>query len=398
LASVLIVDDQPGRYEALLERLVPGVLGNAGAEFSGCIRDALVKLKHKTFDVLVVDMLLPETPWGRPLDDGGAKLLEYLEEDDELRRPKYIVGITAAVEQCAAVSTMFNTQPWVLLRTAGGGNPWEEKLEGLIRHVMSLEAAQSATEYKTDLCVLTALRSPEFEALSQVGFELPELSPVDSATFAQRGTLDASGRALSVVAACCLRMGAVESALLAAKMIEKFRPRILALAGICAGYEDKVQYGDVIVANPCWDYMSRKITTDAKGVTTFTNLPDYINIDLDRTALSCSRSIPSGMATRHAPRRPYTSGLPRRVRPSSPTRRSSRPSGESRTVRRSAWRWRPTASTVPLAWRVGHVPWCSVPRRSATTEACSRTTSTRSTRPSRVRQLFSSSQDASAQN
>jgi nucleoside phosphorylase/CheY-like chemotaxis protein len=281
VATVLVIDDQPNRYSALLERLVPSVLKGGNAEFANCVRDALEKLKQKSFDILIVDMLLPETPWGEPADDGGAKVLEHLEEDDELKRPKYIIGITAAAQQSAAVAKMFDARPWLLLRTTGGGNPWEEQLEVLIRHVESLEAAQDDAEYLTDLCVLTALRSPEFEALALAGFELPEPLPVDSATFAQRGSLMSAGRSLSVVAACCLRMGSVESALLAAKMIERFRPRMLALAGICAGFEDKVQYGDVIVANPCWDYMSRKISTDDKGKTTFSNLPDYISVDTE---------------------------------------------------------------------------------------------------------------------
>ncbi|CAG0934802.1 hypothetical protein RHDC3_03085 [Rhodocyclaceae bacterium] len=278
MTSILFVDDQPSRYESLLNRLVPSAIAQSDAHLVGNVRDALERLRREQFDVLVVDMLLPESPWSQPTPDGGAKLLEFLEEDEDIRRPKYIVGITGAVDQEQATKP-FNSRPWVLLQTAGGGNPWEQRLEALIRHVLSLEDEESETSFLTDVCVLTALRTPEFDGLMKAGWNLPDVCPVDSVSYAHRGELMSAGRSLSVVASCCLRMGSVESALLAAKLIEKFRPRILALAGICAGYEDKVQYGDVIVASPTWDYMSRKIAQGEKGATVVTNSPDYIDVD-----------------------------------------------------------------------------------------------------------------------
>ena len=312
MASILIVDDQPNRYEALLDRLVPDVLAQPDVHLVGNVRDALESLRRDQFDILVLDMLLPESPWSQPSPDGGAKLLEFLEEDEDIRKPVYIVGITAAIDQEQATEP-FVSRPWVLLKTAGGGNPWEQRLESLIRHVLSRENDEVETNYVTDVCVMTALRAPEFDGLLKAGWDLPEVRSVDSVAFAHKGEIKAAGRALSVVAGCCLRMGSVESALLAAKMIDKFRPRLLILAGICAGYEDKVQYGDVIIASPTWDYMSRKITHDDKGATITTNSPDYIEVDRavssrfelmsqDGTMLQSIHARWSGEKVRAAPR------------------------------------------------------------------------------------------------
>lgn len=282
--KILIVDDKPDRYSDFVARVVPSALRAEDINFAGNLRDALGILKSTTFGIAIVDMLLPSTPWGQPSDDGGAELLAHLDEDDELHKPKYIIGITAADQLPKRVSEIFSFQPWQLLRTGGGGNPWEVKLEKLVRHAIEIENKQSLVSYGTDFCILTALRTPEFEALSQVGFIFDDPIQVDTATYAHHGTLESGKRTLQLVAACCLRMGSVESALLTAKMIERFRPRVVALSGVCAGFEEKVQYGDVIVANPCWDYTSGKISAKGDGTKTVTHSPDYIDIDSEIVA------------------------------------------------------------------------------------------------------------------
>ena len=108
---------------------------------------------------------------------------------------------------------------------------------------------------------------------------------IDSATYVQTGTIISNGNSLSVVVGCCTRMGSTESALLAAKLIDHYRPKIVGITGICAGYEEKVSYGDVIIADPCWDYMMySKITSTPDGVKTVANAPDFIPIETEISA------------------------------------------------------------------------------------------------------------------
>ncbi|TGD94956.1 hypothetical protein EU555_30015 [Methylobacterium nonmethylotrophicum] len=59
-------------------------------------------------------------------------------------------------------------------------------------------------------------------------------------------------------------------------MITHFRPRFIVMAGICAGVEGKVNYGDVILADPTWDYQSGKRVKD-KEVTSFSIAPKQIS-------------------------------------------------------------------------------------------------------------------------
>jgi nucleoside phosphorylase/CheY-like chemotaxis protein len=284
MSRILIIDDNPSKYSLLLKKIDRSINLEQDIVVAACIRDGLKELQRYHFDLLILDMLLPEVPWSEPVEDGGVKLLEHLDEDPDLNLPKYIIGITASADHVEAVDAAFQSKPWVLLKTSNG-TPWEDRLLALIRHVIDSEAAQDAARYNTDVCLITALRHPEFEALTRTQIHLDDPVLIDSATYVQTGTLISNGHTLSVVVGCCLRMGSTESALLASKLIDRFRPKIVGLAGICAGFEEKVAYGDVIIASPCWDYtMSSKITTTPEGVTTVANAPDFIGIEEDISA------------------------------------------------------------------------------------------------------------------
>lgn len=150
MSAILIVDDKPGKYSTLWGRIDRSIDAERDVTVASCLRDGLHQLQRRHFDVLIVDMLLPEAPWGSPVEDGGVRLLAHLEEDPDLKLPTYIIGITAAVDPIAGVEEAFQSKPWVLLKTANGA-PWEERLLALIRHAFDSEAEQDAARYDSEL-------------------------------------------------------------------------------------------------------------------------------------------------------------------------------------------------------------------------------------------------------
>lgn len=123
-------------------------------------------------------------------------------------------------------------------------------------------------EHEVDLAVVTALTSEM--AAFQRGWEWESEEPLDDAAFIRRGRFQSKGRTFSVVAATSPRMGMVPAATLVTKLIQRFRPRIVTMPGICAGVAGKVELGDVVMADTAWDYQS------GKHVTTSENLPDFL--------------------------------------------------------------------------------------------------------------------------
>lgn len=70
-------------------------------------------------------------------------------------------------------------------------------------------------------------------------------------------------------------MGMVSTALRAASIIQLLRPRLLAMCGICAGVQGKVRVGDVLLADPAWDFQSGKRVRD-KDNSKFSIAPHHL--------------------------------------------------------------------------------------------------------------------------
>ncbi|MEG8052898.1 hypothetical protein QP185_05920 [Sphingomonas aerolata] len=95
------------------------------------------------------------------------------------------------------------------------------------------------------------------------------------------GTFERNGRKVDVVVAAAPKMGMPVAAVVATKLIAAFRPRYLMMTGICAGVRRKVKLGDAIVADPCWDWGSGKISDDIKGDETSLLAPYRWRLDTD---------------------------------------------------------------------------------------------------------------------
>ncbi|MBS0426749.1 MAG: response regulator [Proteobacteria bacterium] len=279
--KILIVDDNAARYSDVVKAQETISQGNDVIESCSNIKDALTALETTAFDLLVVDMMLPQTAWDSNADPaGGVKILRYLQEDDSLHMPSYVIGITSATNDDSAVVDHFNNSSWTLIR-AGSSDNWQERLNHLFAYAREALGRATTRGYDVDVCFVTALRKPELKAVTALNIEW-ELTDVlcDDSTFVKRGRLrTAAGKYLSVVAASAMRMGAVESAILTGKLIECFRPRLVIMTGICAGFEGKVSLGDVVVANPAWDWTSAKWEVDGDGNQKILPAPDYIGID-----------------------------------------------------------------------------------------------------------------------
>ena len=60
-------------------------------------------------------------------------------------------------------------------------------------------------------------------------------------------------------------MGMVSSALTAASLVSLLKPGLIVMCGICAGVRGKVHMGDVLFADPAWDFQSGKRVSDGKN-------------------------------------------------------------------------------------------------------------------------------------
>lgn len=123
------------------------------------------------------------------------------------------------------------------------------------------------------------------------------LSVENDATSYHTGYFERGNKKLKVICASAPQMGMVASATLAMKMINTFKPRYIIMTGIAAGYkDDKVDFGDILVADQSYDGTNGKIVTLDNGEKGFSPNPTPIPLDADikekygvmKISMSCS--------------------------------------------------------------------------------------------------------------
>jgi nucleoside phosphorylase/CheY-like chemotaxis protein len=215
-------------------------------------------LRNETVDLLVLDVALPLLDDGLPTQHGGLDLLDEVGRSNRFHMPAQVVGMTALPEVLDAAVERFGRELWSVILYDRASTEWAELLSAKIRHLLRLKHV-GEQEPDFDLAIITALKSPELDAVLALSWDWSPVEKAGDATHYHAGTfrrLDGSiGR---VVAARAPRMGMPASAALAMKVGLLFRPRFMAMVGICAGRKGETNLGDLVAANPTWDYGSGK--------------------------------------------------------------------------------------------------------------------------------------------
>lgn len=284
MLKILLVDDEVEKAGQITRVLLAGAhLQRDQIEHVTSLNAARRRLRVTTFDLLIVDIMVPNHIDEDPLPDGGLRLLTDIQERPEhFRTPMYVIGITQYATVHSKVTERFRDSTLSVLLYDRAENGWERALIAAVQHS---QAAQSATRsaltdaYGSALVVVCALPL-ELEAILRLPWgweaEAHRISGDPAAYY--RGSIEIRGERRAVYAATAPRMGMPTTAVLATKMILQFRPELIAMTGIAAGIRGEVNLGDVIVADPVWDYGSGKWTEGPDGEG-FLIAPHQLGID-----------------------------------------------------------------------------------------------------------------------
>ncbi|MGH6884355.1 MAG: hypothetical protein ACREFM_25765, partial [Hypericibacter sp.] len=163
---------------------------------------------------------------------------------------------------------------------------WSTQIAAKIEYIRASKVSENFTDgvtYGFDLGIVCALEGVEMDAVRDLPLNWQSLRLHHDETRYLSGSLQTSDHTFSVIAAAAPRMGMPAATALAAKMILQFRPRFLCLVGICAGRATKVSRGDVLIADPCWDWGSGKIVS-RNDAPEFLPSPHQLDLDVDLRA------------------------------------------------------------------------------------------------------------------
>lgn len=278
---VLIVEDNEGKQRRFQEVLEEAQVTDI--DVAPCVADARESLRRQVYDLMLLDIELPNLV-GRPGSRrAGIDLLDELELRDEYKRPKFIVGITAHEDLSTEYASEFSSRVVSLLQFDAAVDIWVQQLRVVVADLQRIrrQEEQEARQlgFDKDVCVITAMPS-ELAAVRDLttwnfGGQ-PRL--INEDTFFYEGKLQSEGNQYTVVASSAPRMGLVAAALHAQKLIRELRPRVLVMVGICGGVSGRVNLGDVILADPAWEWQSGKRTRTEQGMA-FQSDPHQLSVD-----------------------------------------------------------------------------------------------------------------------
>jgi nucleoside phosphorylase/CheY-like chemotaxis protein len=268
--KTLIVDDQYEKVEVFGSILKD--LGCQDFEQATCSRDALTKMRATNFDLLILDLQIPEA-LGEPVNPvGGKELLKIVNLNENIQNPTHVVAITSHQESYDLCSDYFYQQGWTLIL----GFDDKEYLASIIKSKMNHCVPRFC---KYDVAIITALEHTELKAVLKLPCSWTAHQPDDDCNIYHTGTVNVkSGEIKTIITTSCPRIGMASAASVAMKLCVKYNPDYLIMTGILAGIEGKVEMGDILVADPCWDWGSGKLTIK-DGEVKFLSSPYQIQLD-----------------------------------------------------------------------------------------------------------------------
>lgn len=267
LMLILIVDDNREKLQAVVN-LIVGECGISRSDIDVAQNGIAARsaLSQKRFDLLILDILLPLRDEDTDaLARTALDLMTDIHTGKVSNAPRRIIGLTGYDSIPSEVLASFRENAWLVVKYDTTDKSWHAPIKNSISYIRNEKADTDPPHYLVDLCVVTALPTPEFEQMTRLDWNWGDEKPLDDHVFITEGSFESGGRKMSVAMCCAPRMGMVATSLLASRMIDKLRPRFITMTGICAGIEGKVGIGDVLMAETSWNWQSGKHAIDSLG-------------------------------------------------------------------------------------------------------------------------------------
>lgn len=272
--DILILDDREQKREALRQVIVPLFPNDkVVVDEAHTIAEGRDKMRDHAYDLLILDMVIPELEGAEPLHSAGAEFLNELYDNDNVQKPLQIIGLTEYEVEYNQQQAEFRDKLWYLLFYSQSKLEWKKMLKNKVLQLAKakrnfIESMENSNKY--DVGVICAL-SEEFEQLQKAfdGCKWDDCR-IDGLPWLFRTTIVATSgfKELKVIAACADSPGVCSTSILATALYTVAKVDAVFMTGITAGVEyDDLRLDDVIIAESVLDYATGKLKEeeDKKG-------------------------------------------------------------------------------------------------------------------------------------
>ena len=240
---ILILEDNDSKY-AVVRSEIEGFFRDKALEMrrAKTLVEGLKNIFEERFSLIVLDLMMP-TRTGEAPSDITQEVLQSI-ESSECNRGSAVIALTGFEDLARDQKAMFAHAGIVLVHYEGAEIGWRSGVRSALSRVSG--------EMVYDFVVICALEK-ERAAFRNTSASVKELRNL-------RG-LDCLSMSVGTYQGLCVklpRMGLVEASIITSRVLERFRPALLAMSGICAGISDEARIGALVVADVCWEYQAGK--------------------------------------------------------------------------------------------------------------------------------------------
>lgn len=269
MIKILILDDNQNKRESLKTVILPLYpQGEIIIEEASCLVDGREKLQTKTYDMLILDMVLPEHREEQGLEmnrRGGVELLDEIYLNGSIKKPVQIIGLTEYEDEYSELQAEFKDKLWYLLFYSRKSNAWKLQLKDKVCQLMQMKKDMEdsiISSDKYDIGIICALEK-EF-TMMQKAFEGCEWAAkeVDGLPYVFKTTKITTShmKEYNVIAACAHKPGICATSILASTMYNRLGVETIYMTGITAGINNgDVNLDDIIIAEAIHDYSTGKL-------------------------------------------------------------------------------------------------------------------------------------------
>ncbi|WP_046174831.1 phosphorylase family protein [Domibacillus indicus] len=300
MLEILLVDDSQEKTNSIKAYLSNQITNCSEIIVKTNIRDARAALMEKSYDLLILDIQLPEFENTVVRADAGISLLSELTYETRnninrnrriLNRPSIILVLTEHEDSIMQYKDQFDDSIFRIAKYDGFTDSWQSLLQQCIDHIYAINetASTKMVSYDYHVGILCALKK-ELDFILELGFDWKLFrSPSDSTTIYFITSLEINQKRIKIVCSTPDQMGITDSTIATLKMIDNFKPKCIFMTGIMGGIESKVNIGDIIFANPCYSHESGKYIQSELGAPEF--LPTTTHVLPSTNLLSLAQEL-----------------------------------------------------------------------------------------------------------
>lgn len=294
MIQILILDDIPEKRDSLkavIQPLFPP--GEIIIDEADCLVDGREKLQSTLYDLLILDMVLPEYggDQGYELNKlGGTNLLKEIDLNPSIKKPIQIIGLTEYEEEFTNQQKEFKDKLWYLLFYSRKENEWKEQLKNKVFQLKQMKedlelSIKNHNKFNYGIiCALSeefSMMQKSFNGCQWESFQVEGLPYVFKTTTITSSHL----KEYSIIAACANKPGICATSVLASSMYNRFGVETVFMTGITAGVNNgDIDLDDIIIADAIHDYAAGKLKEQESGDIEF--LKEMNQIAADRSLIS----------------------------------------------------------------------------------------------------------------